>query len=294
MLLVTGASGFLGKHVMKALSDEGIDATPMRGSRTTLYYPDALDEVFKRDLYDTVIHLAAACGGITANAKTPADYLRDNVQIALNIFEACRVNKIKHLICAGSVCAYSDVPVPFERSDLWYGRPNKSNRAYGEAKRMLVSLADAYKTQYGLDTSVLHLANMYGPGDNLGPSGHVVAHVLQKCMQAENGGTVVLMGSGKATRDFLYVEDAADAFVRSMECVGDWNAGTGEETSIARLAEMCASICQKDIKFNWDTLKPDGQVRRAVGLDREFHWRPKTELKEGLRKTYEWLQNQPG
>ncbi len=303
MILVTGGEGFLGRHVVAELKARGhSDVFAARHYDFNLCYAsDAVLLMAKQP--DTVIHLAAHVGGIGLNQARPADLFRDNMLMGLNMLDQCAVFGVEKLVMVGTVCAYPKyAPVPFREENLWEGYPEKTNAAYGIAKRALLVAGQAYRQQYGLNVIHLIPTNLYGPGDRFDlDTSHVIPALIRKCVEAKKGGeAVTLWGDGSPTRDFLYVEDAAEAIVTATEKYDDAepvNLGSGREVSIAALAQMVARLVGFVGSITWDRTKPNGQPRRAVNSSRafdEFGWKAKTQLEDGLRATVEWYLAQQG
>ena len=246
---------------------------------------------------ELVIHLAARVGGIGFNRRNPGPLAADNLAMATNVFEACRAEGVGRLVAACSVCAYPEhTPVPFREDSIWDGFPEPSNAPYGLAKRMLIVLSDAYRRQYGLDSCVPVIANLYGPGDNFDlEDSHVVAALIRKYVEAVDSGAkrVEVWGTGEPTREFLYVDDAARGLVLAAESAGGgssepFNLGTGSEVSIRELAEAIAGLAGYDGETAWDTSRPDGQARRYLDVERareRLGFTAEVSLADGLRRT---------
>jgi GDP-L-fucose synthase len=292
-VVVTGGAGFLGKPTVRMLEELGADVRVPRSSdhdlRDVLACREALEGA------QVVIHLAANVGGIGYNLRNPAPLAYDNTLMGINVFEACRELGVGRLVAVCSVCAYpKHTPVPFREDDLWNGYPEESNAPYGLAKRMLVVLSDAYRRQYGLESCVPVLANLYGPGDNFDfEDSHVIAAMIHKYVAAEEQGEpqVVLWGTGEPTREFLYVDDAARALLLAAEHAdtsAPFNVGTGTETRIRDLAEVVSRLVGYDGETIWDSSRPDGQPKRFLDVSRAREWigfAATVEIEEGLRRT---------
>jgi GDP-L-fucose synthase len=292
-VVVTGGRGFVGRAVARLL--EALDANvSIAGSDGH----DLRDPVATRDAVDgaqTVIHLAARVGGIGFNLRNPAPLAYDNLMMGCNVFEQSRIAGVEKLVAACSVCAYPKITaVPFSEAAFWDGYPEESNAPYGLAKRMLVVLSDAYRRQYGFNSCVPIITNLYGPHDNFDlEDSHVIAAMIRKYVEATDRGDdeVVLWGSGSPSREFLYVEDAALALVLMAERYDDSepvNVGTGLETSIKDLAGLIADAAHYTGETIWDTSRPDGQPRRALDVrqaEERFGFRAKVSLTEGIRET---------
>lgn len=292
-VLVTGASGFLGSHVMERLKKLDCEYWGASSKDGDLTNQTETHTLFHRSRPQVVIHLAALCGGIGANQRQPADFWRDNLLMGVNVLEACRAFEVSKLVMVGTTCSYpKHAEVPFNESALWSGYPEETNAPYGIAKRCLIEGAKAYREQYGLDVTTLIPTNLYGPGDNfdLGTS-HIIPAVIRKC--SENDKELRLWGTGRPTRDFLYVEDCADAIIKAIECTnpGPINLGSGREVSIFETAKLISDMMGACRWISFETDKPDGQPRRA--LDSTYAgfvlgWKATTQLEYGLRKTIDW------
>ena len=299
LVLITGASGFVGRHVTAAFGQAGWETVPLDGRAAG----DLRDATEARGLLrlhrpDVVVHLAANCGGIGINRAKPAEFFRDNLLMGVNVIDACLHAGVSRVVVAGSVCAYPLAPpVPFREESLHDGYPEPTNAPYGLAKRALLTMLDAYRSQHGLSSCYLLPTNLYGPGDYFEPArSHVIPALIRKFADAADRRTpsVPLWGTGQATRDFLYVTDAAEAFVRAAEhngVHGPVNLGTGREVSIREVAEMVAHVCRYTGEVVWQPSEPDGQPRRVLDSGRalrELGWRATTPLEIGLRETVAW------
>ena len=297
---VTGGAGFLGRPVVRMLEALGADTTIVRSAEHDLRDPSAT-----RDAVDgatVVIHLAANVGGIGFNRANPAPLVYDNLMMAANIFEASRDAGVEKLVSACTVCAYPKFTAsPFSEDDLWDGYPEESNAPYGLAKKMMLVLSDAYRRQYGFDSCAPIVANLYGPDDNFDlESSHVIAAMIRKYVEAQerDDDEVVLWGTGKPSREFLYVDDAARALVLAAEHLavsGPVNVGTGTETNIRTLAETIERLVGYEGSTVWDTSRPDGQPRRSLDVSRArelMGFEARVPLEDGLRMTIESFRAQ--
>jgi GDP-L-fucose synthase len=292
-VVVTGGAGFLGKPTVRMLSELGAEVRVPRSAEHDLTDPLACREALAGA--EVVLHLAANVGGIGYNRRNPGPLIRDNMAMGLNVFEACRELGVNKLVAACSVCAYPKfTPVPFKEDNLWVGYPEESNAPYGLAKKMLIVLSDSYRRQYGLDSCVPVIANLYGPEDNFDlEDSHVIAAMVNKYVTASAGeeDEVVLWGTGEPSREFLYVDDAARALVLAAEYANSsepFNVGTGVETKIRHLAETVAAAAGFQGKTVWDAARPDGQPVRYLDVSRAeetIGFKARTSLAEGLERT---------
>jgi GDP-L-fucose synthase len=299
-VVVTGGAGFLGRPVVRMLEALGADTTIVRSADHDLRDPRAAREAV--DGAAVVIHLAANVGGIGFNRANPAPLVYDNMMMAANIFESSRDAGVDKLVSACTVCAYPKFTgSPFSEDDLWDGYPEESNAPYGLAKKMMLVLSDAYRRQYGFDSCAPIVANLYGPDDNFDlESSHVIAAMIRKYVEAHDRGDerVVLWGTGKPSREFLYVDDAARALVLAAERLGvsaPVNIGTGTETSIRTLAETIQRLVGYEGETVWDDARPDGQPRRSLDVSRArelMGFEARVPLEEGLRLTIESFRSQ--
>lgn len=298
-IVVTGGAGFLGKNIIKVLRDA--ECKDIFVPRSKDY--DLVDMVNVKRLYkdadpDVVIHLAAIVGGIGANSENPATFFYDNLMMGVQMMEQGRLHGIDKFVAIGTICCYPKfTPVPFKEENLWNGYPEETNAPYGLAKKMLLVQSDAYRKQYGFNSIFLLPVNLYGPGDNFDPcSSHVIPALIKKCVDAIDIGAseIIVWGTGNATREFLYVEDAADAIVLAAEKYNKSdpvNIGAGFEISIKDLVDTVAELTEFKGKIVWDTSKPDGQPRRCLYTSRaknEFGFVAKTDFRTGLKRTIEW------
>src|SRR5215216_4977183 len=294
-VVVTGGGGFLGQPTVRMLGELGADVRITRSAEHDLR--DRAACLAALEGAQVVIHLAANVGGIGYNRRNPGPLAHDNLAMGLNVFEACRELGVEKLVAACSVCAYPKfTPVPFKEDDIWDGYPEESNAPYGLAKKMLLVLSDAYRRQCGLDSCAPVMANLYGQGDNFDlEDSHVIAAMVHKYVRAAGQGDdkVVLWGTGKPTREFLYVDDAARALVlctERLDVSDPVNIGTGKETSIRELAEAISELVGFEGETVWDDSRPDGQPKRYLKVDRArelIGFEAETPLEEGLRRTIE-------
>lgn len=298
-ICVTGGAGFLGRVVCAELKRRGVtDVLVPRSREYDLTKADAVARLFDKARPNIVIHLAAEVGGIGANQKQPGRFFYANMAMGLNMIEEARVREIEKFVQVGTVCAYpKHCDVPFREADLWDGYPEETNAPYGVAKRALGVMLEAYRAQYGFNGLFLVPVNLYGPGDDFDPdTSHVIPALIRKFTEAVDRGvdTVTCWGSGKASREFLYVDDAAEAIVKATETHNDsgpMNLGTGREITIADVATLIAGLCGFGGRIIWDTTRPDGQPRRRLDTTRAasiLGWRAKVDLENGLRRTIEW------
>jgi GDP-L-fucose synthase len=299
-VVVTGGHGFLGSFVVDKLRAAGAkEVVVARSDKHDLRVQTEALRLYTDTRPDIVIHLAAVVGGIGANRKNPGRFFHDNAIMGLNVIEAARITGIEKFVCAGTICSYPKfTPVPFREEDFWNGYPEETNAPYGLAKKMLLVQLQAYREQYGFNGIYLTPVNLYGPRDNFDlESSHVIPALIRKCIEAKQTGApeIVAWGTGNATREFLYVEDAAEAIVLAAEKYSKpdlVNLGSGEEISVRDLMEMIRAMVGATGAVRWDHTKPDGQPRRSLDTSRaacEFGWRAKTSLPAGLKKTIEWF-----
>lgn len=301
-IVVTGGNGFLGKHVMAKLKGAGYENVKTFSS-TLFDLTDMNDTLNMIEQFKPagVIHLAARVGGIGANQMNPGKFCYENLAMGTNIIEASRKSGVKKLVIAGTICAYPKfAPVPFKECDLWKGYPEETNAPYGIAKKMLLVLSQAYRDQYDFNSVFLLPVNLYGPNDNFDlKTSHVIPAMIRKFWEAVKSETdVTLWGDGSPTREFLYVEDCAEAFVAAMERYDSSdpiNIGTGIEISMKDLAGILSAQLGFQGELHWDTSRPNGQPKRCldVSLARsKLNWTAKTTFDEGLAKTIQWYKEQ--
>jgi GDP-L-fucose synthase len=301
-IVVTGGAGFLGTHLLRRLEQ--------RGCRSTFVpvYPnfdltrvDAVERLFVEHRPEILIHLAAVVGGIGANRANPGRFFYDNAIMGIQLIEAARRHGVEKTVVLGTICAYPKfTPVPFREEDLWNGYPEETNAPYGIAKKALLVQCQSYREQYGMNAIFLLPVNLYGPGDNFDlESSHVIPALIRKCVEAvgEGRNEIVLWGDGSPTREFLYVEDAAEGIVLATEGYDKGapvNLGSAMEISIRDLATKIATLTGFSGRVIWDATQPNGQPRRCLDVtraEREFGFRATTPFDIGLRNTIEWYRS---
>lgn len=301
--LLTGGAGFLGSFVAEKLRARGIsDITIVRSKDYDLTHEAAAEKMFRDHKPDVVIHLAAQVGGIGANRENPGRYFFANMAMGLHLIEQARIHKIRKFVQVGTICAYPKfTPVPFKEEDLWNGYPEETNAPYGIAKKALLVMCQAYRQQYGLNAIYLLPVNLYGPRDNFDlNSSHVIPALIRKCIEARNARAdhITAWGTGSASREFLYVEDAAEGIVLATEKYDGAepvNLGASREITIKDLTELVAKLANFKGQIRWDPTKPDGQPRRCLDTTRakeRFGFVAQTSLEEGLKKTIAWYEAQ--
>jgi GDP-L-fucose synthase len=298
-IIVTGGAGFLGQQVVERLEERGCgEIFVPRSKDYNLVDREAVKRLYRDTKPDIVIHLAAKVGGIGANMQNPATFFYENLMMGVQLIEQGRLSALEKFVTIGTICAYPKfTPVPFKEEKLWDGYPEETNAPYGLAKKMLLVQSQAYRQQYGFNAIYLLQVNLYGPGDNFNPEySHVIPALIRKVFDAKAKGEkkIVAWGSGRATREFLYVEDAAEGIVLATEKYNKpepVNLGAGFEISIKDLAELICELAGFHGRIEWDTSKPDGQPRRRLDTSRaekEFGFRARTDFRQGLKKTIEW------
>jgi GDP-L-fucose synthase len=296
-VLVTGGGGFLGSHLVERLERAGHDVVTARRRDYDLTRWDDAERLFADAAPELVFHLAAEVGGIGANRANPGRYWYANLMMGAHVLELSRVNAVRKLVVAGTVCAYPKfTPVPFREETLWDGYPEETNAPYGVAKKSVLVGAQAYRDQYSLDAVFLLPANLYGPRDNFDlETSHVIPALIRKMLEAHD--EVVLWGDGSPTREFLYVDDCAEAFELAAERYDGSepvNLGTGREISIRELAEQIADLTGFEGEIVWDTSMPNGQPRRsldAAKAEQLFGFTSHTSLHQGLERTVAWYRD---
>lgn len=304
-VLVTGGAGFLGSFVVEKLRERGAkEVFVPRSKDYDLVRLEAVERVYRDARPDIVIHLAARVGGIGANRANPGRFFYENLVMGAQMMEVGRQAGIEKFVAVATICAYPKfTPVPFREEDLWNGYPEETNAPYGLAKKMLLVQSQAYRQQYGFNSIVLFPVNLYGPRDNFDlESSHVIPALIRKCIeaQARNEPAITVWGTGAPTREFLYVEDAAEGILLAAERYNKSdpvNLGSGFEISIKELAELIVKLTGFKGHIVWDPTKPDGQPRRRLDVsraEREFGFRATISFEEGLRKTIEWYRMNAG
>lgn len=296
---VTGGAGFLGSYVVEKLRKCGCkEVFVPRSCNYDLREKEAVIQMYEDSQPDILIHLAAVVGGIGANRKYPGKFFYDNAIMGIQLIEYARRFGVEKFVCVGTICAYPKfTPVPFKEDDLWNGYPEETNAPYGLAKKMLLVQLQAYRQQYGFNGIYLLPVNLYGPRDNFDPEySHVIPAIIKKCVDAKRQGMgrIVAWGTGEATREFLYVEDAAEAILLATERYNKpdpVNIGSGEEIRIRDLVYLIKELTGFEGVVEWDTSKPDGQPRRRLDTSRaenEFGFKAAVSLREGLQRTIEY------
>lgn len=299
-VVVTGGAGFLGSFVVEQLRARGCTEIVVPRSREyDLVQMEAVQRLYADARPDIVLHLAARVGGIGANQANPGRFFYDNLMMGAQLMEIGRRNNVKKFVALSTICAYPKfTPIPFHEEDLWNGYPEETNAPYGLAKKMMLVQSQAYRQQYGFNSCVLFPVNLYGPRDNFDlETSHVIPALIRKCAEAQQAGRpeIVLWGDGTPTREFLYVEDAADGILAAAEHYDEslpLNLGTGEEIRISELARMIATEVGYTGRIVWDGTKPNGQPRRCLDVSRikrMLGFQAKHSLAEGLKKTIHWF-----
>lgn len=300
-LLIAGAGGFLGSHILAEFSSSNINILSPTSKQLNILNFDCLYDYLYKYRPDTILHCAAKCGGILSNHNSPADFLRDNTQMGLNIYEAARMNNITNIYSLGSVCAYPvNCPTPFREDDIWNGAAESTNFPYGQSKRTLLMLGQTYRQQYRFTGAHLIPVNMYGERDNFDlTNSHVIPALIRKFLDAKNNlQTVECWGDGSATREFLYAGDCAQAIVKAVMTGLNTdlpiNIGVGKDISIKNLATLIAELTgyEGDIVFTGEV--SNGQMKRLLDVSRArelLNWEATTTLRDGLIKTIDWYKS---
>lgn len=301
-ITVTGGKGFLGQHLIRKLSDLGCRQVEIADlPEYNLMNPADIRRMYEQTKPQIVIHLAAKVGGIGFNQEKPAELFYDNLIMGAQLLHEGYLHKVEKFVALGTICAYPKfTPLPFKEEDLWNGYPEETNAPYGLAKKMMLVQSQAYRQQYGFNSIFLLPVNLYGPGDNFNPrSSHVIPALIRKCIDAidNRADKIDVWGTGLATREFFYVEDAAEAISLAAESYNKSepvNIGAGFEISIRDLTELVIRITGFQGRIVWDVTKPDGQPRRMLDTSKaskEFGFKAKTNLVTGLTRTIEWYKD---
>jgi GDP-L-fucose synthase len=304
-VMVTGGAGFLGRAVVARLNAFGAhNVFVPRSAHYDLRTREGVVKALEAARPDLIIHLAAVVGGIGANRENPGRFFYENAAMGIEMMEQARLAGVKKFVGIGTVCSYPKfTPVPFHEDDLWSGYPEETNAPYGLAKKMLLVQGQAYREQYGFDAIHLLPVNLYGPGDNFNPaSSHVIPALIRKAVEARDAGTdhIDIWGTGSASREFLYVDDAAEAIVLAAERydgADPVNIGVGREITIRELVNLIVRLTGFAGEIRWDSTKPDGQPRRALDTSRareRFGFEANTSFEEGLRRTIDWFEQREG
>jgi GDP-L-fucose synthase len=300
-VLVTGGAGFLGSHVVASLRAHGCDHVVIARSREfNLCEKEDVARLFEKARPEVVIHLAAVVGGIGANRTHPGRFFYENAMMGMLLMERARRAGVEKFVCVGTVCSYPKFTrVPFREDDIWNGYPEETNAPYGLAKKMLLVQLQSYRQEFEFPGIYLIPVNLYGPGDNFDlKTSHVIPALIRKCFQARAEGTkkIVVWGSGNASREFLYVNDAAEGIVAATKRYNGpepVNLGSGSEIAVRELVSVICELTKFDGRIEWDSSKPDGQPRRCLDVTRaanEFGFRAKVDLRDGLQRTIDWYE----
>jgi GDP-L-fucose synthase len=304
-IVVTGGAGFLGSYIIDGLQKRGCKniLVPKIEDYNLINLPD-VTRMYDGMKPDIVIHLAAVVGGIGANRQHPGKFFYENLMMGVQLIEQARLRNLEKFVAIGTVCSYPKfTPVPFKEDDLWNGYPEETNAPYGLAKKMLLVQSQSYRTEYGFNSIFLVPVNLYGPGDNFNPeSSHVIPALIKKCVDAIDAGDdhIVCWGTGKASREFIYVSDAAEGILLATERYNGpqpVNIGAGFEITIKDLVDKIVKLTGFKGQIRWDTSSPDGQPRRRLDVSRAkqlFGFEAKMTFDEGLKRTIDWfLENRP-
>ena len=300
-ITITGGKGFLGKHLIRKFQERDFRNIAIADLPDyNLVSPEDVKKLYDETRPDIVVHLAAKVGGIGFNQENPASLFYDNLMMGVQLIHEGYLRQIEKFVAIGTICAYPKfTPVPFKEENLWNGYPEETNAPYGLAKKMMLVQSQAYRQQYGFNSIFLLPVNLYGPGDNFDPrSSHVIPALIKKCADAieNHAEEITVWGTGQATREFFFVEDAAEAIVLATESYNKSepvNIGPGFEISIKDLVALIAELTDFKGKITWDPTKPDGQPRRMLDTTRafqEFGFKAKTGFREGLKKTIDWYR----
>jgi GDP-L-fucose synthase len=300
-ITITGGKGFLGKHLIRKFQERDFRNIAIADLPDyNLVGPEDVKRLYDETRPDIVVHLAAKVGGIGFNQENPASLFYDNLMMGVQLIHEGYLRQIEKFVAIGTICAYPKfTPVPFKEENLWNGYPEETNAPYGLAKKMMLVQSQAYRQQYGFNSIFLLPVNLYGPGDNFDPrSSHVIPALIKKCADAieNHEEEITVWGTGQATREFFFVEDAAAAIVLATESYNKSepvNIGPGFEISIKDLVALIAELTDFKGKITWDPTKPDGQPRRMLDTTRafqEFGFKAKTGFREGLKKTIDWYR----
>jgi len=300
-ITITGGKGFLGKHLVRAFRDRGHERiTVVDLPEYNLIRLDDVKRLYTETRPDIVVHLAAKVGGIGFNQDSPGELFYDNIMMGVQLMHEGWLYSLGKFVALGTICAYPKfTPVPFREEDIWNGYPEETNAPYGLAKKMMLVQSQAYRQQYGFNSIFLLPVNLYGPGDNFNPkSSHVIPALIKKCVDARRQGLgeIEVWGTGRATREFFFVEDAAEAIVLATESYDKSepvNIGAGFEIEIRELVRLIVELTGFEGKIAWDAGKPDGQPRRMLDTSRalrEFGFKAKTDFRTGLQKTVQWYE----
>ena len=300
-ITVTGGAGFLGRFVVEKLKAyANVEVFVPRSSEYNLVEKADIVRLLDDSRPDLLIHLAAVVGGIGHNQKNPGRFFYENLMMGAQLIEQSRLHGVEKFVAMGTVCAYPKfTPVPFKEDDLWKGYPEETNAPYGLAKKMMLVQSQAYREQYGFNSIFLLPANLYGPGDNVDlETSHVIPALIRKCVEARRRGAdfIEVWGSGKPSREFLYVEDCADGIIKAAESYNQSdpvNLGNSREVVIKDLVELIAKLTRFEGEIRWQSDRPDGQPRRQLDTSRaleRFGFSAQTPLEAGLKKTIEWYE----
>ncbi|MSR18282.1 MAG: GDP-L-fucose synthase [Phycisphaerales bacterium] len=300
-VVVTGGAGFLGRHLIDRLYARGCTQVVVpRRTQYDLTTEDGVHRLYQEHRPQVVIHLAAEVGGIGANMANPGRYFFANMAMALHLIEQARISGVEKFVQTGTICAYPKfTPVPFREEELWNGYPEETNAPYGIAKKAAMVMLDGYRRQYGMKGAFILPVNLYGPWDNFDlNTSHVIPALIRKCVEAQSRGdrSMVCWGTGSPSREFLYVDDAAEGIIRSAEVMDEptpINLGTGMEITIKNLVELVVKLTGFNGTVQWDSTKPDGQPRRCLDTGRAqelLGWKAHVGFEEGLRRTIAWYR----